>query len=129
MAELDWVTISALATAFGTLVLAMATFASVRSASRAARTAERALLIGLRPLLSPSRLSDEPLKVAFVDQHMLRVPGGQGAVEVTSDSVYLALSLRNVGSGLGVLDGWVVYAQAVDTSQRPLHAPLDDFRH
>ena len=33
----DWVTISALATAVGTLVLALATFASVRSANRAAR--------------------------------------------------------------------------------------------
>jgi hypothetical protein len=32
----DWVTISALATAGGTLILAVATFASVRSANRAA---------------------------------------------------------------------------------------------
>jgi hypothetical protein len=40
----DWVTISALATAGGTLVLAGATFASVRSANRSSRLAERSLL-------------------------------------------------------------------------------------
>ena len=43
----DWVTISALATAGGTLVLAGATFSSVKSANRAARVAERSLLAGL----------------------------------------------------------------------------------
>ena len=62
----DWVTISALATAAGTLVLAIATFASVRSANRAARTAELTLLAGLRPLLLPSRLEDPTQKVTFV---------------------------------------------------------------
>src|SRR4030095_243019 len=75
----DWVTISALATAAGTLVLAMATFASVRSANRAARVAERSLLAGLRPLLMPSRLEDTPQKVNFVDGKELVAPGG-GAV-------------------------------------------------
>jgi len=49
----DWATISALATAGGTLVLAVATFASVRSANRAARTAERSLLASMRPVLTP----------------------------------------------------------------------------
>ena len=71
----DWVTISALATAAGTLVLAMATFASVRSANRAARVAERSLLVGLRPLLVPSRLEDPPQKVAFVEGTHLGCPG------------------------------------------------------
>jgi hypothetical protein len=54
----DWVTISSLATAGGTLVLAAATFASVRSGNRSARIAERALQVGMRPLLTPSRLED-----------------------------------------------------------------------
>jgi hypothetical protein len=127
MADWDWVTISALATALGTLVLALATFASVRSANRAARTAERSLLIGLRPLLFPSRLSDEPIKVTFADQHMVVVPGGHGVVEATRDVVYLALSLRNVGSGLGVLHGWVASRHVLSTSN-PAHAPLESFR-
>ncbi len=43
----DWVTISSLATAGGTLVLAVATFGSVKSANRAARIAELSLLSGL----------------------------------------------------------------------------------
>ena len=106
----------------------MATFAAVRSGNRAARNAERALLQGLRPLLFPSRLSDEALKVSFVDRHWVRVPGGQGIVDVTPDVIYLAMSLRNVGSGLAVLHGWVVEPRQVSSEQQPEHAPLDRFR-
>src|SRR5438876_408962 len=40
---IDWSTISSLATAVGTLVLAIATFAAVRSSNRSARIAELAL--------------------------------------------------------------------------------------
>jgi len=65
----DWVTISSLATAGGTLVLAVATFAAVRSSNQAARTTERALLAGIRPLLMPTRLQDPPEKVGFQDDH------------------------------------------------------------
>ena len=54
----DWATISSLATAGGTLVLAVATFASVRSANRAARAAEESLLDGLRPLRRRRRAAD-----------------------------------------------------------------------
>jgi len=61
----DWVTISSLATAGGTLVLALATFASVRSGNRSARVAEESLLASGRPLLMPSRMEDPPLKVGF----------------------------------------------------------------
>jgi hypothetical protein len=128
VADVNWETISALSTGVGTLVLAVATFASVRSANRAARTSERALMQGLRPLLFPSRLSDEPLKVSFVDQHWLRVPGGQGAVEATPDVVYLAMSLRNVGSGLAVLDSWHVSTRAEAAPQGVDHAPPEEFR-
>jgi hypothetical protein len=78
----------------------------VRSANRAARVAERSLLAGLRPLLVPSHLSDEPQKVHFVDGRVLVTPGGGGAAEVGDDAVYLTLSIRNAGSGIAVLDGW-----------------------
>jgi hypothetical protein len=61
----DWTIIASLGTAGGTLVLAVATFASVRSANRAARAAERSLQAGLRPLLVPSRLDDGDQKVYF----------------------------------------------------------------
>ncbi len=102
----DWVTISSLATAGGTLVLALATFASVRSANRAARVAERSLLLGLRPLLMPSRLTDPEQKVGFADAHWVRVPGGGATAEATDEAVYLVMSLRNAGNGIAVLHGW-----------------------
>jgi hypothetical protein len=105
----DWVTISSLATAGGTLVLAGATFASVRSANRAARVAERSLLAGLQPLLTTSHLEDPAQKVQFVDGKTLFTPGGGGAAEITDDAIYFTLSVRNVGSGIAVLHGWCYY--------------------
>ncbi len=102
----DWATISSLATAGGTLVLALATFSSVRSANRAARAAERSLLAGLRPLLMPSRIQDPPEKFAFVDGHWVKLPGGHGILEIADGAVYLGIALRNAGSGIAVLHGW-----------------------
>jgi len=107
----DWVTISALATAGGTLVLAVATFSSVRSGNRVARVAERSLLAGLRPLLMPSRLEDPEQKIGFADAHWVRAPGGGGSAEVTDNAIYLVMSLRNVGSGIAVLHGWHIYPE------------------
>jgi hypothetical protein len=115
----DWVTISSLATAGGTLVLAGATFASVRSANRAARVAERSLLAGLQPLLVTSRLDDVTQKVNFADGKVLVAQGGGGAAEVIDDNVYLALSVRNAGSGIAVLHGWRFYPERNADRQRP----------
>jgi hypothetical protein len=102
----DWVTISSLATASGTLILAVATFASVRSANRSARVAEQALLIGQRPLVMPSRLDDPPEKLMWGDDHWSHVEGGRASVELVDGNLYLAMSLRNVGNGTAVLQGW-----------------------
>ncbi len=113
LVTMDWATISALATAGGTLVLGVATFASVRSANRAARAAEGSLLAGLRPLLVPSRLQDPPEKISFVDQHWLRVEGGHVATEVTGEAIYLGMALRNVGRGIAVLHGWQFHPERV----------------
>jgi hypothetical protein len=107
----DWVTISSLATAGGTLVLAVATFSAVKSSNRSARVAERSLLAGIRPVLMPSRLEDAAIKVGFADDRWLYVPGGGGAAQVTSDAVYMAMSLRNAGNGIAVLDGWKVWPE------------------
>jgi hypothetical protein len=118
----DWVTISSLATAGGTLVLATATFASVRSANKAARTAERSLLAGLRPLLSNSRLDDPPTKVTFQDQHYLHLGGSRGVAEVTEEAIYLGISIRNIGSGIAVLHGWRLHTdpmEGLDTTPDP----------
>jgi hypothetical protein len=136
----DWVTISALATAFGTLVLALATFAAVRSANKASRTAERSLLAGLRPVLGTSRLDDTSQKVLFADPHWMVVEGGQGAAEATDDAIFLAMSVRNVGAGMAVLHGWHFSPDSTlgttgaltghDLSERARlrHVPLDQFR-
>jgi hypothetical protein len=167
----DWATIASLATAGGTLVLAVSTFASVRSANRAARAAERSLLAGMRPLLMPSRLQDAEQKILFGDGKWVHVPGGGAAAEVAAagevgdlaprglsgpgsagldgggvdgggledsgledggrhdggleDAVYLAISLRNAGTGIAVVHGWRF-------SPRPLLAddkhPSPEFR-
>src|SRR5437588_11274255 len=104
----DWATISSLATAGGTLVLAISTFASVRSANRAARTAERGLRVGMRPLLIQSRTDDPPQKVLWSDQHKVRIGGGRAYAEVAGDVIYLAMAVRNVGAGLALLHGYSV---------------------
>src|SRR2546429_6029287 len=101
----DWVTISSRAPGGGTLVLAMAPFASVRSANQSARVAERSLLVGLRPVLVPSRPEDPPERVTFVERGFV-VNGGSAHVEEADGLFYLAIPLRNVGSGLAVLHGW-----------------------
>ncbi len=123
----DWATISALATGAGTLVLAIATFASVRSSNRSARIAEAALQEQRRPLLVPSRLEDPAQKIMFVDQHWVRATGGHAAAESIDGNVYLAASLRNAGSGIGVCQGWTVTAGLMYSGSAPTHAPEEDF--
>ena len=116
----DWTTVSALATGVGTLVLAVATFASVRSANRAARAAERSLLAGLRPLLVPSRLQDADQKVFFMGGKYVVVPGGRAVTqEDENGDLLLAASLRNAGSGLAVLYGWRFYPRDMRGDEQP----------
>lgn len=102
----DWATIAQLATAGGTLVLAGATFAAVRSSRRSTQITERALLAATRPVLVTSRLQDPVEKVGWIDGHWAQVDAGRGVAEATEDVVYLSFGLRNVGSGLAVLDRW-----------------------
>ena len=102
----DWVTISALATAGGTLALAAATYGSVRSANRSARLAEQALQEQRRPVLVHSRTDDRTETIPFSGGRSVRVAGGGAAVEAVDGVVYLALSLRNVGAGIAVLQAW-----------------------
>ena len=121
----DWVTISSLATAGGTLVLGAATFSSVKSAHRAARVAERSLLVGQRPVLIPSREDDPVERVRFGDGVLLTVPGHGAALELSSANIYMAIALRNAGSGLAVLHGWRAEASERTGSVAP---DLGDFR-
>jgi hypothetical protein len=123
----DWATISALATGAGTLVLALATFASVRSSNRSARIAEAALQEQRRPVLAPSRLGDPVQKLMFLGGHWLSAAGGRAAAEHVDGSVYLAISLRNVGSGMGVCQGWALRTGLATSQNMPTHVELEHF--
>ncbi len=115
----NWQTISSLATAGGTLVLASATFAAVRSSNRSARVAEESLMAGLRPLLVPSLAGDPTHKALWGDRHVALVEGGRAVVERQGETVYLALGLRNVGAGIALIHGWLAMS----------HQPFDDAPH
>jgi hypothetical protein len=124
----DWSTVSSLATGAGTLVLAVATFASVRSSNRSARVAEEALLEQRRPVLAQSRFNDPVQKIMFVERHWVHADGGRGVAEHANGNVYLAMSLRNVGAGIGVCQAWAVAAGGISSGQRPRHLPESEFR-
>jgi hypothetical protein len=115
----EWSTIASLSTAGGTLVLAIATFSSVRASQRSARIAEQALLIGLRPVLAPTRDDDPPMTVTFGDRHLTTVAGGSGAVELELGRFYFVIPLRNVGQGLAVLHAWQVGPRTSTANARP----------
>jgi hypothetical protein len=123
----DSATIASYATAGGTLVLAVATFSAVRSSNRSARIAEESLLTTMRPLLIPS-LSDDPVhKVLWHDRHVARIGGGRAIFEEEGGVIYLAIGLRNLGTGIALLHGWhPIPDQALE--DRP-HVPAEDFRH
>jgi hypothetical protein len=119
----DWASVG---TAVGTLVLAGATFAAVRSGNRSARIAERTLLAGLRPVLVPGPRDDRGDQVLFADGRVLEVGGGRGTVEEADGVVYLALPLANVGSGLALLLGYRLESQ---TAEQTRDDPLGPARH
>ncbi|HEX5587244.1 MAG TPA: hypothetical protein VFZ17_08055 [Acidimicrobiia bacterium] len=122
----DWQTISSLATAGGTLVLAAATFSAVRSSNRSARVAEQALLTGMRPLLVPSLSDDPDQKVVWSGGRAARLGGGRAIAEHEDGVTYLAISLRNVGAGLALLHGW--YPRPGWASVDDPRVELDSFR-
>jgi hypothetical protein len=99
----DW---AAWGTSIGTLVLAGATFAAVRSAGRSTRIAERALLAGMRPVLASSHRADSAEPVQFADGRVFEVGAGRPLVQQDNGVIYLALPLRNVGAGIAQLRGY-----------------------
>ena len=121
----DWVTISSLATAGGTLVLAVATFSSVRSANQSARVAERSLLAGLRPVLIPTHQDDRAEQVTFGDDVTLTLSGNGGAVERHHGVIYFGMGVRNGGSGLAVIHAWRARPREEANAAAP---DVDEFR-
>jgi hypothetical protein len=139
----DWAVVASLATAGGTLVLAIATFASTRSANRSARVAEKSLQLQLQPVLMATRPDDPAEPVTFSDGVVLMAPGGSAVVEERDGNLYLALAVRNVGTGLAVLraghvaifdvpgvvaggDTWPPAAELFRTLQRDIYIPPGD---
>ncbi len=104
----------------------MATFNATRSANRASRIAEQSLLAGLQPVLMHAQLNDPQQKVGFSDQHWVHLEGPGAAAEAVSGVVYLAIALRNVGSGIAVLQSWYPMPERV-LADRP-HVPVEQFR-
>jgi hypothetical protein len=123
----DWSTISSLATAAGTLVLALATFAAVRSSNRSARIAEIALQEQRRPVLTQSRLDDPVQKIMFAERRWVAARGGRGVAE-HDGNVYFAMSLRNVGAGIGVCQAWHVMVMPQSGRVSGNHTAEDEFR-
>src|SRR5207302_11180864 len=117
---------AACGTSAGTLVLAGATFAAVRSANRSARVAERTLLVGLRPLLLPARPKDPAEQIQFADGRTFAVGAGWAMVRKEAGVIYLVIPLRNVGSGIAVLRG---YRLEPESAQRVAQDVLGPARH
>ena len=99
----------------------------------------------------PSRLQDADQKILFGDGRWIHAPGGGGAAEVAAGGeigdlsargqfgrdadgiaagrdcvVYLALSLRNAGTGIAVVHGWRFSPRPLMQDSEP---PSPDFRH
>ena len=134
MSAMTWSTIASLATALGTLILAVATFSAVRSSNLMAKVAQQQLLVQLRPVLTTTRRDNPVLKVNFGDTKVVEIPGGGAVSEVdTGDGslgpdtpvVYLAIGLRNAGSGIAVLHGWRFFPGWHRDAE---HAPLAEFQ-
>lgn len=127
---IDW---AGWGTSIGTLVLAGATFAAIRSSNRSARSAERSariaertLLAGLRPLLVVARPSDPAQQVQFADGRVIEMTSGEAVFSPHAEVIYLALPLRNVGSGIAHLQG---YRLEPETQDRVRQDPRGPARH
>jgi hypothetical protein len=134
MTAAEWATVADLATALGTLILAVATFSSVRSSNVMAKVAQQQLLVQLRPVLSPSRREDPTLKVNFGDLKWVKIPGGGAVAQIgpgdgsagpDTQVIYLAIALRNAGNGIAVLLGWRFFPEAHRDQE---HAALEEFQ-
>ncbi len=119
----DW---AAWGTSVGTLVLAGATFAAIRSSNRSARIAERSLLAGLQPLLVVARRDDPAEEVQFADGRIFKAGHGRVLFHQEANVVYMALPLRNAGTGIAYLYGYRLEAEAAGDVET---GALDAARH
>lgn len=118
-----WATVSSPAIAGGTLVLAVASLAPVRSADRAALSAERAVL---RPLPVSSRLEAPEQKLIGTTGTARAREAVRGLSPAAGGDLYLAASIRNIGPGLGVTHGRLPVEHPADPTGG--HPPSESFR-
>jgi hypothetical protein len=124
---MDAEVIASLTTAGGTLVLAVATYFSTRTANRASRVAERALMVGLQPVLTHARLDDPHQKIGFSDERWYHIVGPGAIFDAADDVIYLVLAVRNVGSGIAVIQGWRPWPERTLIAT-PHPPPVSEFR-
>ena len=74
------------------------------------------------------RFDDPVQKIMFVEGHWVRAGGGRGVAEHADGNVYLAISLRNVGAGIGVCQGWIARPGLQPSGMSATHSPEEDFR-
>jgi hypothetical protein len=113
-------------TSIGTLVLAGATFAAIRSSNRSARIAERSLLAGQRPVLVVARREDPAQEIQFADGRVLENDPGQALFHYENQVIYLAIPLRNAGTGIAHLQS---YRLEPEPAERVQADPLGPARH
>jgi len=65
-------------------------------------------------------------KVLWSDRHTARVSGGRAVFEEENDVIYLAIGLRNLGTGIALLHGWHPSPDQAFVD-RP-HAEAEEFR-
>lgn len=113
-------------TSLGTLVLAGATLIAVRASNHSARIAERALLVGMRPMLSTARHDDSAEQVQFADGRVFELDPTHALVRHDDPTIYLAIPLRNVGAGIAQIRGYHLDPEPAD---QVAEDPLGPARH
>jgi hypothetical protein len=72
------------------------------------------------------RAGDPPVKVLWSDRHAVRIDGGRAYAALENDVIYLAMTIRNVGSGVALLHGYDLRPDLVLVNAE--HRGPDQFR-
>jgi hypothetical protein len=79
-------------------------------------------------LLTQSRFDDPAQKIMFVEGRWVKAGGGRAVAEHDNGTVYLAINVRNVGSGIAVCQGWTARAGFLTSRTMPTHTRAEEFR-
>src|SRR5262249_57322695 len=84
-----------------------------------ARIADGAALVGQRRVTVRPRTQHPAEKAGWFDSHWAKVPGGGAYAEEADGNIYIAASVRNVGDGIAVIQGWCPYVGLDPDRPRP----------